>query len=217
MIRINSVVPVVTVAVGCIAGASGADVVPITSNSALSTEGLGAFTGTLDYSFLGGTTGKLDVTLTNTTAIATGGFITAFMFRPPEQLGAFGCSLTASDFGAMTNITAGASGAPFPGSWIGGAGTGGSWLAGGAPGGGIAIGQTGHFSFTITGANASLLTSDSFVSGDLVSDLYAFIVRFRGMNDDGSDKVPANELPAPGMLPLLGVVGACGRSRRRRV
>jgi hypothetical protein len=216
MIRINSVVCAATAAVGVLAGGAGAAIVPITSNSSLSTEGLGAFTGTLDYSFLGGTTGKLDVTLTNTTAAATGGYITAFMFRPPEELGAFGCTLTASDFAAMTNIPAGASGSPFPGSWIGGAGTGGSWLAGGAPGGGIGVGQTGTFSFTITGANASLLTSDSFVSGDLVSDPYAFIVRFRGMNDGGSDKVPAYELPAPGALALLGAVGMCGGFRRRR-
>jgi len=115
----------------------------------------------------------------------------------------------------MTNIPAGASGSPFTGSWIGGAGTGGSWLAGGAPGGGIGIGQTGMFSFTITGANASMLSSDAFVSGSLVSDPYAFIVRFRGMDDGGSDKVPANELPAPGAIALLSLAGL-GSGRRRR-
>jgi hypothetical protein len=68
------------------AASAGAAVVPITSNSPLSTEGLGAFTGTLDYVFLGGTTGQLDVTLTNTTPVAIGGYLTAFMFRPPPEL-----------------------------------------------------------------------------------------------------------------------------------
>lgn len=203
-----------TVVLGTCAS-SDAAIVPITSNTALSTEGLGAFVGTLNYTFLGGTTGTLDVTLTNTTDASIGGYLTAFMFRPPPELGAFGCSLASSSVAAMTNIPAGSAGSPFPGSWIGGAGTGGSWLAGGAPGGAIGVGQTGMFSFTITGANASMLSSDAFVSGSLVSDPYAFIVRFRGMENGGSDKVPANELPAPGAIALLSLAGL-GQGRRRR-
>jgi hypothetical protein len=201
-------------AAACIGAAAQAAIVPITSNSSLSTENLGTFIGTLNYTFLGGTTGNLDVSLTNTTPSATGGYITAFMFRPPPELGAFTSVLTASDIASMSNIPAGASGAPFPGNWLGGAGTGGSWLAGGSPTGAVAIGQTGNWSFTITGANASQLTSDSFVSGDKVSDPYAFIVRFRGMNNDGSDKVPANQLPSPGAVALLGISGFLSRRRR---
>jgi hypothetical protein len=192
---------------------AGAAVVPITSNSSLSTEGLGAFTGTLNYTYLGGTSGQLDVTLTNTTAASVGGYITAFMFRTSEQYGAFTSSLLSSDYGAMTNIPAGESGSPFPGSWIGGAGTGGSWLSGGAPSGGVAVGATGHWSFSIDGANANLLSSDAFVSGNLISDAYAFVVRFRGMANEGSDKVPANQLPAPGAAALLGLAGAMTRRR----
>jgi MYXO-CTERM domain-containing protein len=201
-------------AAACIGAAAQAAIVPITSNSSLSTENLGTFIGTLNYTFLGGTNGKLDVSLTNTTPVSTGGYITAFMFRPPAELGAFTSVLTASDYAALTNIVAGASGAPFPGTWLGGAGTGGSWLAGGSPTGGVPIGSTGNWSFTITGANASQLTSDSFVSGDKVSDPYAFIVRFRGLTDGGSDKVPANQLPSPGAVALLGLSGFLSRRRR---
>ena len=205
-------------ATACFAASAGAAVVPITSNTALSTSGLGAFIGTLDYTYLGGTSGKLDLTLTNTTAPSIGGFITAFMFRTSEQFGPVSASLTASDYAAMTNIPAGASGSPFPGSWIGGAGTGGSWLAGGSPGGGVAIGSTGHWSFSITSANANMLTSDAFVSGNLISDPYAFIVRFRGMErqpgGDDSDKVPANQLPSPGAAALIGLSGLWARRRR---
>jgi MYXO-CTERM domain-containing protein len=201
-------------AAACIGAAAQAAIVPITSNSSLSTENLGTFIGTLNYTFLGGTNGKLDVSLTNTTPVSTGGYITAFMFRPPPELGAFTSVLTTSDYAALTNIVAGASGAPFPGTWLGGAGTGGSWLAGGSPTGGVPIGSTGSWSFTITGANASQLTSDSFVSGDKVSDPYAFIVRFRGLTDGGSDKVPANQLPSPGAVALLGLSGFLSRRRR---
>lgn len=211
--RHSAAVAIATAAVA--ASSVGAAVVPITSNAALSTSNLGAFTGTLDYVFLGGTTGQLDVTLTNTTPVAVGGYLTAFMFRPPPELGAFVSALTASTFVGMTDIPAGESGSPFAGSWIGGAGVDGTWLAGGAPSQGIGVGQTGAFSFTITGANASMLTSDSFVSGSVVSDPYAFVVRFRGMADGGSDKVPANQLPAPGAIALLGLTGAVARRRRR--
>jgi hypothetical protein len=198
---------------------SSASVLAITSNGSLSTEGLGAFTGTLDYNFIGGNTGTLQVSLANTTPGTIGGYITAFMFRTPTDLGSFSSSLTASDYPMMTNIPAGTSGAPWngTGSWMGGAGINGSWLAGGSPEGGVAVGSTGHWTFTITGANASMLDSDSFVSGDDVSDPYAFIVRFRGMalpdGSDGSDKVPANQLPAPGAVALVGLAGLITRRR----
>lgn len=197
----------------CAAATAGAAVVPITSNSSLSTEGLGAFTGTLNYVYLGSNTGKLDVAVTNTTAASIGGYLTAFMFRPPPELGAFTSSMTLSDYAGMSNIPAGASGSPFPGSWLGGAGVGGTWLGGGMPSSGVAVGATGHWSFTISGANASMLSSDSFVSGSLVSDAYAFVVRFRGMTNDGSDKVPAYQLPAPGAAALLGLGTLLARRR----
>ncbi len=208
--------PVTVASIAAVAAttAAGAAVVPITSNSPLSTSGLGTFIGTLDYTFLGGTAGKLDVTLTNTTPVAIGGYITAFMFRPPPALGTFTSSLTSSNFPLLTNIPAGTNGSPFPGPWIGGAGLNNTWLAGGAPSNGIGIGQTGIFSFSINGANASALSSDSFVSGGSVSDSYAFVVRLRGMAEGGSDKVPANQLPAPGAVALLALAGVA-RSRRR--
>lgn len=210
-------VTVASIAAVAAATAAGAAVVPITSNSALSTSGLGTFIGTLDYTFLGGTAGKLDVTLTNTTPVAIGGYITAFMFRPPPALGTFTSSLTSSNFPLLKNIPAGTNGSPFPGPWIGGAGLNNTWLGGGAPSNGIGIGQTGIFSFSINGANASALSSDSFVSGGSVSDAYAFVVRLRGMTNGGtsdSDKVPANQLPAPGAVALLALAGVA-RSRRR--
>lgn len=205
-----------TAMVASIVSAAGAAVLPITSNTSLSTEGLGAFNGTLNYTYLGGTNGQLDVTLTNTTPLSIGGFITAFMFRPPSDMGPLTSSLISSSAPAMVNIPAGASGSPFGGTWIGGAGIDGQWLSGGNPAGGVGIGQTGSWSFSIVGTNAGSLTSDSFVSGDDQPDSYAFIVRFRGMTDPraDSDKVPAYELPAPGAAALLGLAGVMTRRRK---
>jgi len=203
-----------SLASAAVALAASADMVPINDNSTASTEGLGHFTGTVAYTFLGGSSGRLDVSLTNTTDASLGGYITAFMFRTQPSAGTVTSMLSTWDNNLDTNIPAGTSGSPWNATGIGGAGTGGSWLAGGAPSGGVAVGATGHWSFAIDGANANQLTSDAFVSGNLISDAYAFVVRFRGMANEGSDKVPANQLPAPGAAALLGLAGAMTRRRR---
>ncbi|MFM1830161.1 MAG: hypothetical protein RLZZ558_501 [Planctomycetota bacterium] len=202
------------VAAACLAGAAHASALPIYSVGALSTEGLGAFTGSVEYTYLGSNTGQLAVSLTNTTDPTIGGFITAFMFRTPESMGTISSSMLSSSYPALTNIPAGASGVPFPGSWIGGAGTGGTWLAGGSPNGGVGVGQTGNWLFQITGAMTSMLTSSMFVGGNSNTDPYAFIVRFRGLENGGSDKVPGEHVPSPAALSLVAL--AAGATTRRR-
>ena len=198
---------------GCILGAvtaqASASFTTIEGNTALSTEGLADFTGTLDYQFLGGNQGQLTVTLTNTTDASVGGYLTAFMFRTPQSFGGFTSSLVSSTYAGMTNIPAGSNGSPFPGPWLGGAGLGATWLGGGSPNGGVAVGSTGQWVFSITGVMASALDAVNFVDGDA----YAFIVRFRGLTDGGSDKVPA-ATPAPGAL-VLGAMGLAFSRRRR--
>lgn len=203
------------VAATCLAGASHASSLPIFSNGALSTEGLGSFVGSVEYTYLGSNTGQLAVSLTNTTDPMIGGYITAFMFRTPESMGTISSSMLSSSYPALTNIPAGASGSPFPGSWIGGAGTGGSWLSGGSPNGGVGVGQTGSWLFQISGAMASMLTSSIFVGGNSNTDPYAFIVRFRGMENDGSDKVPGEHVPSPAALSLVALAAGAATRRRR--
>ena len=205
--RISSVVALSLL--GAIAVPASASMTSIEGNLALSTEGLADFTGFLDYQFLGGNQGQLTVTLTNTTDPAKGGYLTAFMFRTPDSFGAFTSTLVSSTYAGMTNIPAGSSGSPFPGAWLGGAGLGASWLSGGSPNNGVAAGSTGQWVFSITGVMASALDAVNFVDGDA----YAFIVRFRGLDDDCSDKVPA-ATPAPGAL-VLGAMGLAFSRRRR--
>jgi MYXO-CTERM domain-containing protein len=205
--RISSVVALSLL--GAIAVPASASMTSIEGNLALSTEGLADFTGFLDYQFLGGNQGQLTVTLTNTTDPSVGGYLTAFMFRTPESFGGFTSSLVSSTYAAMTDIPAGSNGSPFPGVWLGGAGLGASWLSGGSPNDGVAVGSTGQWVFSITGAMASGLDAADFVDGDA----YAFIVRFRGLTDGGSDKVPAST-PAPGAL-VLGAMGLAFSRRRR--
>jgi len=138
---------------------SSADIVTMESNTALSTEGLAAFTGSMEYVYLGANVGTLTVSLTNTTDASIGGYLTAFMFRAPGEYGSLTSVLTSSTYAGMTDIPAGSNGSPFPGSWIGGAGIGGTWLGSGSPNPGVAVGDTGQWVFSITGAMASSLSA----------------------------------------------------------
>lgn len=138
-----------------------------------------------------------------------GGYLTAFMFRTPESFGGFTSSLVSSTYAGMTDIPTGSGSSPFPGSWLGGAGLGATWLGGGSPNGGVAVGSTGQWVFSITGVMASALDAVDFVDGDA----YAFIVRFSGLTDGGSDKVPAGT-PAPGAFVLVAMGLAMNRRRR---
>src|SRR5688572_30966890 len=65
----------------CVPAAARADVIEITSFSPGSTEGIGAFSGTVEYVGQTATTGLLTVSLTNTSPADNGGFITGFVLR----------------------------------------------------------------------------------------------------------------------------------------
>jgi len=190
------------------ATASNASLIMVESNEAASTENLGTFSGSLNYTALTATTGTLAVSLANTTPGARGGRLTAFAFN-----------IHSVDSGASANLTStntlflnapNASGSPF-GSFTGGAGLGGTFLGGGSPNNGLAIGATGLFTFAIVASDASLLSASSFILGPTPPN---FVVRFRGFNNGGSDKVPAEIVPAPATLALLGL-GAFAARRRR--
>lgn len=188
-----------------------ADMISIVADTAHSTEGIGDFTGTIDYSF-DGVVGNLVITLTNTSPGDT--HITAFIFNIEG-------TLSDADLVSSTHPfedAAESNGAPF-GGFEAGAGLYGAFLGGGNPNPGIDVGETGTFIFEVTGLDASSLTAASFLAGD---DDFNFIVRFRGGNVQ-SDKVPAVmlggeviPLPAPLALGLVGLIGAAAGSRRLR-
>lgn len=186
-----------------------AAVVTFNSWSGGSTEGLGAFTGSMDYSFTNANNAQLIVSLTNTSPPANGGFITAFGFQQPG--GITGVSLS-----TLTNLdtllggptfSGGISAPPFAGLDIG-AGLDNSWLGGGNPNPGIGVGVTGTWTFTLTGTGLDNLDSQSFVDELMV-------VRFRGFVDGGSDKVPTPEASSV-ILAGLGLAGVALLVRRGR-
>lgn len=164
-------------------------------------EGLGSFTGSMTWTYLGSGSGTLAVSLTNTSPPANGGFLTGFAFNTVNGIG---MTLATGPNGSWSGMS-GVSASPFP-NFDFGAALGGNWLGGGSPNAGIAVGSTGAFTFNVSGDD-TLLASLSDASFFDTSNGYGFAARFRGFADGGSDKVPGEVLVTP--LPqTLGLAAA---------
>jgi MYXO-CTERM domain-containing protein len=200
------------VGTGLFGAAASADIIQFTSDTINSTEGLGAFEGSLDYD---PTQARLTISITNTSSSENGGFITGLAFRvgsDDPSVSAIMTTATEPFVGLGVNEAS-----PF-GNFLAGVALGGDWLGGGSPQDGIAVGATGTFEFAITATDAAMLTALDFMD---VPSLVGpdFIVRFRGFGDGGSDKVPARPdeiVPAPGGLIVLAAAGVFARRRRRK-
>lgn len=167
----------------------------------------GDFTGVVTYTHVSGNQGTLDISLTNTSPVANGGFLTGFVFNIINGGAGRTASLSARP-NANWQLLLNEAASPF-GTFDAGAALGGNWEGGGSPSNGIAVGASGNFTFAITAPNAASLTASSFVG---TSSPFQFVVRFRGFNNGQSDKVP---VPTPGALALLGAAGLVATRRRR--
>lgn len=166
---------------------------------------LGSFTGSISYTYNSGNTGTLTIALTTTSA--AGGKLTGFAFNIDGPNAT--ATLSTTDYSSFTNT--GTTAANPYGTFEAGAALGGNWEGGGSPNNGIAHGATGHFTFTVSGTDAFRLTAKSFdePTGN------NFVVRFRGFDNGGSDKVLGVTTPAPASVSLaLAGLGLFGRRRR---
>lgn len=187
----------------------------ITADTSSSTEGLGNFIATFEYLAYSSTSARLDVTIKNTSVAANGGLITGIAFNNPSNKITSVYSYYSLD--PAFKLIGGSDyqnkidGNPF-GNFDIGAALGSDFLGGGAPTEGIAVNGEGYFQFLFTGTNLKTLTELSFTEeySEGKNQSAFFLVRFKGFNNGGSDKVPGTTdpglpLPEPGTLLLLGL------------
>jgi hypothetical protein len=208
--NMNRLFAAAAIASAVLASAASASITNAPYVGGTSTEGLGAFDALVTYSYTSGTTATLQIQLTNTTALATGGFITALAVSPAGADSVAFVSCTMASFGGLADpVTA----SPF-GDFMGGASTSSSWVGGGSPSVGIGVGWSATFVFTLTGSSAALAAQNADSVLSPVTG-YGFAVRFRGMTGGGSDKVVGQIVPAPGAIALLAAAGLVVGRRRR--
>jgi hypothetical protein len=191
-------------------------------------EGLGSYNGSMQWSYAGGaaTRGFLTVSITNTSSIA--GFLTAFAFNGPSTGFTYGLQTPSAPgeffqrIGGGANPAGSISASPWS-NYLVGASTSNSWLGGGNPNRGLAVGETGSFTFTVDATASALATLDVLSFWSANGNSPAFAARFRGFANGGSDKVGATQtpqdltvvpIPAPVALAGLGLIGAVLARRR---
>lgn len=198
--------------VTCLFGVRPAYALVIVGDSALSTEKLGDFYAELNYSFSSETNATLALTLTNTSPVSNGGYLTAFAFNNPGgHINTVSLSGTDGDFSLLgaTPFNNGIKAVPF-GYFDIGASTTADFLNGGNPSVGIGVGYSAAFSFALGGTNLDTLSAQSFIDALSVNASpdkggQFFAARFRGFNDGGSDNVPGKTdvVPEPASMLLL--------------
>ena len=207
--------------------------VPIAISGSAGTDGLGSFTGTFDYIPIDDFSGTLIVALTNTSPAANGGFITAFVFNIPDgvDVGAgttlapssaslrcssadppatdsFNNSVTGVSLwrlrhrcGSRRQLAEVAAARPTGSPWEAPEPSSSTWRAPGS-----------------TPARAGRFPEHALERCQRRMGEQAFVVRFRGFEDGGSDKVPMDTLgepiPEPGTMILLSL-GLASLSARR--
>jgi hypothetical protein len=161
----------------------------------------GSFTGDLNYS----TNGTLTVNIRNTSPEANGGYIVGFVFNNPGNITLVNYEYSAPEGSSffISSTNNGINGQPY-GYFDILASTSTSFEGGGAPQAGIPVNSYANFTFLFSGPNLAALTAESFLNTYSTTGEASFVVRFRGFENDASDKVPYS-VPEPMTVLMLGI------------
>jgi len=157
---------------------------------------LGGFTGYFNYDIINTDEAVITIDIENTSSEF--GYLTGLAFLFPKDLIVSSFDSSERKFKQLSypiNVQ------PFGKDWGLGSSTFKSWEGGGKPSYGIATGSSGQFAFNIMGENVGNYNTESFINSN------DFVVRFRGFDGGGSDKVSGGssaQVPEPITLLLLG-------------
>ncbi len=188
------------------AGVASADTVDFMSDSSSTTNSswTGAeVTGSIEYSYTSGSNGVLTFSVTNTSDSSVGGFLTGLVFNIDSADSGASATLSSTTDSDFQNTGTEAAN-PF-GTFDAGAALNANWTGGGNPSRGLGIGSSLTLVFNVMASDASSLTAMSFLGdGDDIA------LRFRGLNNDASDKLLGMEDPELNVVPLPAPVLAGG-------
>ena len=186
-------------------GAAHADTIQIQSDNAASSNStsFGGFTGTATYNDLGGGMAEFILSLTNTSQFNGKLVALAFDSAAGTSGWTFDSGASSGLSGDWGNLSGSINTQPF-GSRSHGASTTNQWEGGGNPNTGLAVGETGTWVFT--GSGGASVSATDFLSPNGGQNL---VIRFRGFDNEASDKLPAIEVPG-NPVPGIGGLAALG-------
>lgn len=197
--------------------------------SSAPTAGPGYFTGTVAVDNISKTSASVQITLTNTSPLANGGYLTALAFNLPGTITSASLTTsynpnTAQSFNLIGGVTSATPKGDFSndvttgplGTLDIGAAVGPDWHSSGTASNGLAPGETGTFTFTLNGSSSNLNNLTAQALMDLLSvasggsGRAALAVRFRGFsgNPDNDKVVGGVVCPPPPTNPPGGAVPA---------
>ena len=188
------------------AGAASADMVDFVSDSSSTTNSswTGAeLTGSIEYNYTSGNNGVLTFSVSNTSDSSVGGFLTGLVFNIDSADSGASATLSSTTDSDFQNTGSEAAN-PF-GTFNAGAALNANWTGGGNPSRGLGIGSSLTLVFSVMASDASSLSAMSFLGdGDDIA------LRFRGLNNNASDKLLGMEDPELNVVPLPAPVLAGG-------
>jgi hypothetical protein len=172
-----------------------------------------AYQGSMQWSYTSGSTATITVQLTNTSSVTA--YLSAFVVGMADP--SFVVTQTAAPTAFNQLSGNGLKAAPF-GDYDWGSASTSSFNGGGTGNTGLARGQSGTWTFSVSGAAASLaaVNSAAVFNG---ANQWDFVARIKGMSvGPGSEKLTSalmgTAMPSPAALSVLAIAGMASRRRR---